>query len=322
MSVSVITPIYNEEANIGRCYKNLCNQKNITFEWVVIDDGSTDSSINIMREIILLHEKDNFIITLIQQENAGAAAARENGINHSKYDVITILDADDLLSEFALASAFSKLTDSVDIVCFQVEFIDIAGRMMSRFNYKPARWPISGRQAFSYCIDGWGVAGWCMVKKKIFLDSYEYTKNIELGNSINLDELITRVNMYSAKMIDISEGTYFYCKNPSSTTNRVNKNYHSVIYTAIELDNFISDKNVFSWIVKSQRNLLSTIWCVFLRYLRWRYKLDNKSDWLCSLDMAAKKISAGVVLSDNLKLSQKVKIWIKIFVARSLRREG
>lgn len=322
MSVSVITPMYNEESNIGRCYSNLCNQKNIIFEWIVIDDGSTDGSIEIMREIISLHKQDDFFITLIQQENAGAAAARENGINNSQYDVITILDADDLLSEFALASAFAKLSDSVDIVCFQVEFIDAAGRMISRFGYKPMQWPISGRQAFSDCIDGWGIAGWCMVKKKIFLDTYAYINNVSLGNTINLDELITRINMYSSNMIDISDGTYFYYKNPSSTTNRINKNYYKVIFTAIELDNFVSDKNIASWSVKSQRNLLSTIWGVFLRYLKWNAKLDNKSAWLSSLKMAAKKIKADLILSDDLMFRQEVKLRIKIFLAKCLRSEG
>ncbi|KJG02563.1 glycosyltransferase family 2 protein [Photobacterium angustum] len=49
--VSVITPIYNEEDNIRLCYNYLKKQKYTNFEWVIINDGSTDKSLSILNEI-------------------------------------------------------------------------------------------------------------------------------------------------------------------------------------------------------------------------------------------------------------------------------
>lgn len=319
MSVSVITLMYNEALRIEKCYRNLCEQKNIKFEWVVIDDGSTDNSVEIVENIINSHVSDNFNITLIKQENVGAAAARKNGIDNCRYDVITILDADDQLTEHALEWAFAKISNSVDIVCYKVNFVDANGVFLSEFNYKPKKWPVNGEQAFSECIDGWGLTGCFMIKKKTILDTYNYVSNMALDNAINSDELISRINMYYAKEIDICDGVYIYYKNLNSTTNRINKNYYSVIYTALALNEFIKSQNNFEWQVKSQIHLLATVWGVYSRYLKWSSKLDNRYDWLLSLNHLAKKVNFSLLLKHKLNIKNKVKLYIKMVLAMYLR---
>lgn len=90
MSISVIIPAYNSADYISRCIDSVLNQTFQDFEILIIDDGSTDNT----REIIESYT-DKRIICL-KQENAGPAAARNKGLEQAKGEYIAFLDADDM----------------------------------------------------------------------------------------------------------------------------------------------------------------------------------------------------------------------------------
>lgn len=321
MNVSIITPIYNESRNLKKVYNKLCKQDRASFEfeWVLIDDGSMDNSKEIIEDIICNHNPELFSITFIQQKNSGAAAARRNGINNSKYDIITILDADDELSDNALRLALSKMSEKVDIVCFRVEFLNADGRFESEFKYSPSEWPVSGQQAFSECIDGWGLTGWFMVKKKIILKAYEYADNYLHSNTVNLDEFVSRLCMYNATQVDICDGVYFYYNNPQSTTKSVNQNYYKTIYTALALNSFIFDFCDEVLQRKSHRHLLSTNYGIYLRFLKWRKKLLSPNDWFCAMQKIAYAIDVSMLLRDMRVSPDSLKLMVKIILAFYIR---
>lgn len=87
--ISVVIPLWNKEAYIERCVRSVLAQTFGDFEVIVVDDGSTDQSATIVRQI-----NDNRI-RLITQSNAGVSAARNTGISHALYPYIAFLDADD-----------------------------------------------------------------------------------------------------------------------------------------------------------------------------------------------------------------------------------
>lgn len=87
--ISVVIPLYNKEKYIGRAIRSIMNQTYQQFEIVVINDGSTDHSAAVVEQI------GDSRIRLISQENAGVSAARNSGIEASKYDFIAFLDGDD-----------------------------------------------------------------------------------------------------------------------------------------------------------------------------------------------------------------------------------
>jgi len=88
-SLTVVVPLYNKERTITRCLRSILAQTFPDFEVVVIDDGSTDNSPQLVRAL------EDPRIRLIHQPNAGAAAARNRGIAEARTDLIALLDADD-----------------------------------------------------------------------------------------------------------------------------------------------------------------------------------------------------------------------------------
>jgi len=88
--ISIVTPVYNAENYIEETIKSVLKQTYRDFEWILVDDGSTDRSV----EIIEQHNDSR--IRLIRQQNSGAAAARNRGIEAAKGRYIAFLDADDI----------------------------------------------------------------------------------------------------------------------------------------------------------------------------------------------------------------------------------
>lgn len=91
---SVIIPLYNKAPYVKKALESVCVQTYRNFEIIVVNDGSTDNSENLARQI--LNEKSNSIpYKIINQHNAGVAAARNNGVTASCGEYVTFLDADD-----------------------------------------------------------------------------------------------------------------------------------------------------------------------------------------------------------------------------------
>ncbi|MCX5848697.1 MAG: glycosyltransferase family 2 protein [Deltaproteobacteria bacterium] len=90
-TLSVITPVYNGADFVSRCYENLLRQSFTNWEWVVVDDGLTDGTAEIVRKI-----KDDRVRLFSNKQNKGRGCARNLAVRESRGDWIVVWDVDDL----------------------------------------------------------------------------------------------------------------------------------------------------------------------------------------------------------------------------------
>lgn len=99
--ITVLTPAYNRAHTLGRLYDSLCHQSDIAFEWLVVDDGSTDETLEVLNKFQC--SKQSFPISIIRQENGGKHVALNTGVGAAKGEWIFIVDSDDVLTLDAIA---------------------------------------------------------------------------------------------------------------------------------------------------------------------------------------------------------------------------
>ena len=89
--ISVIIPVYNAEQYIKRCLNSVLNQTFNDYEIIMVNDGSTDGSLEILKK----YESQNSKLKVITQKNLKAAAARNSGLKYASGEYIAFIDADD-----------------------------------------------------------------------------------------------------------------------------------------------------------------------------------------------------------------------------------
>ena len=100
MTITIFTPTYNRKNMIDRLYQSLLKQTQKNFEWLVVDDGSTDDTENYFSE--LLAQVHPFSIRYIKQENGGKHRAINCGVKNANGEMFFIVDSDDYLTENAI----------------------------------------------------------------------------------------------------------------------------------------------------------------------------------------------------------------------------
>lgn len=131
IKVSVIIPVYNTKQYLQECVDSIINQSLNQIEIILIDDGSTDGSIEIVKE----YEESYENIIAIYQENQGLGAARNNGLKIARGEYIYFIDSDDVLEINSLEYCYNlAVNDSLDMVVFEADiFGSINGRNRNEY---------------------------------------------------------------------------------------------------------------------------------------------------------------------------------------------
>lgn len=116
---SVIIPMYNTEKYIGQCIESLLNQTRGNIEIVVVNDGSTDDSLKIVKSYADKHDN----INIVNKINGGLASARVAGINAARGKYIGWVDSDDFLEPDTYEIMLNLLEDNnADCAYFNLDF--------------------------------------------------------------------------------------------------------------------------------------------------------------------------------------------------------
>ena len=110
--ISVIIPVYNVENYLEECLKSVQTQTYTNIEVILVNDGSTDKS----KLICERYCKEDRRFQLLNQENQGLSAARNNGVAASTGEFIAFVDSDDIILPNYLETLIHYMTDEIDIV--------------------------------------------------------------------------------------------------------------------------------------------------------------------------------------------------------------
>nr|PMF60821.1 hypothetical protein BCV09_18125 [Vibrio cyclitrophicus]PMH17154.1 hypothetical protein BCU73_07635 [Vibrio cyclitrophicus] len=111
---SIIIPMFNSEKIISNTIKSITSQGYSNYEVILVDDGSTDASLSICRDL----ESSNKNLKVFSQENSGPNVARNLGLSHSSGDYIVFLDSDDMLANDALHNLNMVINSSSEVDYF------------------------------------------------------------------------------------------------------------------------------------------------------------------------------------------------------------
>ena len=114
---SIIIPAYNVEKYIRRCVDSVLNQTYKNYEIIVVNDGSTDDTYNILKKE---YKKKN--IKLVDKKNGGLSSARNTGLQYAEGEYIIFLDSDDWWEKDLLNTLKDTISKTdADIVCFKLQ---------------------------------------------------------------------------------------------------------------------------------------------------------------------------------------------------------
>lgn len=118
MNVTILTPTYNRVNTLSKLYESLLTQTSKNFEWLIVDDGSTDNTTNYVNKIV---KEKKIKIRYYKKENGGKHRAINYALNYIKNELTFIVDSDDWLTKDSIETILfyaEKYKSNKKIACF------------------------------------------------------------------------------------------------------------------------------------------------------------------------------------------------------------
>ena len=253
--VSIVMPVYNAERYLEESVQHILDQTYTDFELIAVDDGSTDSS----PEILSSFASRDSRVHVIHQENQGEGAARIAGFNACTGEWLASVDADDLVEPQLLEHLVKKGDDTgADIVIFRAETIDDKTEEV-----RPCDWTFltdpnlgdvfSPEEMAPTLLDAFQNWVW----NKLFRMEFLKTNNIHyLDVRRTADLYFTCTALVSAKRIALlDEVLYYYRINNSSSAMATSDSSPLDFYRAFcELKGYLEDHGLYETYKRTFRN--------------------------------------------------------------------
>ena len=213
-TISIIVPVYNTFDYLEDCIKSIVKQTYSNLEILIIDDGSTDGSLDLSRKFA----KQDSRISVISKKNGGVSSARNLGIKKSSGHYITFVDSDDRISpdlikllygiikkndcDIAICGAYN-VSENTEVIDDSIEDID------SKIDNETA----ISRILYQKGIDN---AVFAKLYKKCLFDSILFNTKISYGEDLDVNYKLFK----NAKYVAISSAKkYYYLKRQGSAMN-------------------------------------------------------------------------------------------------------
>lgn len=253
--ISFIVPVYNAEKTLKKSLMSIINQSNSNWEIIAVNDGSTDSSLEILNGLA----SDNPNIRVINQKNAGPGAARNTGVQYATGEYIAFVDADDCIREDYVEVVLDKFNSShADVVCIDLAFVLEDGKIIGReirsqysnlTKEELTRLQITGKL-------GWGPTG-KIIKRNLILEN-----GLKYSTDCVAEEILFSLGalIHAQKIAFVNQAMYFYLRNLGGQHARGGidpwKN------ATVNMKNYLKEANLYDMYEKSLNSLALRALCI------------------------------------------------------------
>lgn len=260
--ISVIVPVYNVENYLSQCLESILNQTLTDIEIICINDGSTDSSAEILKEF----QKEDERVFVLNKTNSGYGSSCNAGLRLSRGEYISIIESDDYIDKNMLDDLYNLAKEhNADVVkSSYYEYEDI-NNTVSKINWS---------EEYNMPKDAFKIADctqlvyfhpsiWSCIYKKSFLDKNSI-RFVEAKGAGWADNPFQMQTLCLAQKILYTDNAYYYYRltNPSSSSNIVN--IKNPFDRSDEVHEFlmkhkIRDKNLFAHLYKREISYIHTV---------------------------------------------------------------
>lgn len=221
--LSIIVPVYNSDRTLDRCIESIISQSYCNFELILINDGSSDGSSVILSDF----DKKDERIVVVNQQNMGVSAARNNGIKVARGELVVFIDSDDTIEPgYLQALAEDCHSNNADVIFTGYNLVTKNG--LNKIN-NPGIGQINYIKSFELDIEN-------LINNKLFLSSWskayclKIIKDNELYFDVNLkngEDLVFNMDyfLHVNKYSSIDDCYYNYFLDNNESLSRKTDNY-------------------------------------------------------------------------------------------------
>lgn len=220
MKLSVIVPVYNTEKYINRCLDSIANQTMKDLEIIIVNDGSTDNSEEVIGK--WAEKNRNIEIKYFKKENGGLSDARNFGVKKATGKYISFIDSDDYIEKNLYKNLEIYMDRQIDLIKFKMIMVTPENKIIQELD-GPTFEKINGEEAFEklYAQDNFLEPACIYLYRKEFFEKKGF--KYEVG-TYHEDFGLTPWIMINAKtVVSTNEFGYFYLQRENSITTDKNQ---------------------------------------------------------------------------------------------------
>ena len=188
--ISVVIPLYNKEKSIVSTLQSVLSQTYQDWECIVINDGSTDNSLEVVKDFVEGLKIENRRLKIVSQENGGVCSARNRGIQEAKGENVAFLDGDDLWDKEYLAEQVKMIHDFPEAAMWGINFAETQEGQIIRTlatglpegyrGYVKDYFHISGRSSDLFCSSSVVIRKAAFEKVGMFDERLKYSEDNDM----------------------------------------------------------------------------------------------------------------------------------------------
>lgn len=292
--ISVIIPIYNMEKYLNRCLDSIVNQTYKNLEIICVNDGSKDSSLDILNA----YKSNDSRIVVIDKENGGLSSARNAGFEVATSEWISFVDSDDWLDLNTFEEVSKYFEKNPDVICFGTHMQGDTSEEMLR---RDEEYYSIKHEGFVKLTDDirltTDVATWNKIYKKSIID--KYSLRFPVGKHYEDFPFYWEYIFESKTAYYIKDKFYNYLRRPDSImANTFKKTSNKVLdhlYAVEIIYDYLKGRNILEEHIET----LAEIFVTCLYFVYWNSPTDKKKVVFALSNALLKKLNLGKDFNDK-----------------------